>query len=129
MTSPCHRSAPQGSIPLPLSRSRALRGPLAVWPFRDSRWRRRITVFLAFAVLFAGVAQAAHYHKSDLIDGSTHVHCLLCLFAASTAGPPALARVTPPAAPRFCSYRCPATGTGPLTSEAALYDARGPPAA
>ncbi|HEX4023300.1 MAG TPA: hypothetical protein VHX52_01140 [Steroidobacteraceae bacterium] len=80
-------------------------------------------------MLFAGVAQAAHYHKSELVQGSTHVHCLLCLFAASSASPPALARIIPSPAPRFCSYRCPASGVGALNSEAALYDARGPPAA
>lgn len=86
-------------------------------------------MLLAFAVLFAGIAQAAHYHKTDLVHGSTHVHCLLCLFATGTASPPALARVIPPPAPRFCSYRCPASISGPVNSETALYDARGPPAA
>jgi hypothetical protein len=128
MTSPCHRPA----LPSRITGARAptpCRRPLAIRLFRQPRWRRRIILFLTFAVLFAGVAQAAHYHKSDLVQGRTHVHCLLCLFAASSASPPAIARVIPSAAPRFCSYRCPATEVGALDSEATLYDARGPPAA
>ena len=102
---------------------------LDIRPFRQPRWRRRIVLFLAFAVLFAGFAQAAHYHEGDLAQNSTHVHCLLCLFATSSATPPPSARAMPPPAPRFCSYRCSVADAGPLSSDAALYDARGPPAA
>src|SRR6185437_12677015 len=61
--------------------------PLAIRAFRQLRWRRRITVFLAMAVLLAGLAQAAHYHRDNLARGSTDVHCLLCLFAASRTTP------------------------------------------
>lgn len=103
--------------------------PLAIRAFRQLRWRRRITVFLAMAVLLAGLAQAAHYHRDNLARGSTDVHCLLCLFAASSATPPLSARAVPPRAPCFCRYRSSVTDAGPLSSEAALYDARGPPAA
>jgi hypothetical protein len=101
--------------------------PAGIRWFRRSRWQWRITLFLAFVVLFAGFAQAAHYHKDDLGRGSTHVRCLLCLFATSSATPPHSAPAIPRRAPRFCSYRCSITDGGPLSSGAALYDARGPP--
>jgi hypothetical protein len=106
-----------------------LRRLLDVRPFQQLRWRRRIALLLAFAVLFAGFAQAAHYHEGDLAQSNSHVHCLLCLFATSSATPPPTARALPPPAPRFCSNRCSVTDPGSLSSEATLYDARGPPAA
>jgi len=103
--------------------------PLLPRPFSQARARRHIALLLAFAVLFAGIAQAAHYHKDELAGGhsQTDVHCLLCLYAASTAGPPAPAPQAVPAAPRYCGYRLPAC-LGRLTLHtAASYDARGPP--
>ena len=127
MTSPPHgpavRGFPPGAHEPTPSRPAGIQGLLR------SRWRRRITLFLAFAVLFAGFAQAAHYHKDDLGRGSTHVHCLLCLFAASSATPSQSAPAIAPRVPRFCSYRCSIADAGPLSAGAALYDARGPPAA
>ncbi len=102
--------------------------PLLPRPFSRARARRRIAIFLAFAVLFAGIAQAAHYHKDQLTGQSqTDVHCLLCLFAGGNAGPPASVQQTAPAAPRYCGYRYPVC-IGRLTLHAAAsYDARGPP--
>jgi hypothetical protein len=102
--------------------------PLDTRPFRQRRWRRRISLFLVLAVLLAGFAQAAHYHRDSPARGSNHAHCLRCLFAASCATPPLSARAVPPRAPSFCRYRSSVTDAGALTSETALYDARGPPA-
>jgi hypothetical protein len=127
MTAPCHGLSVPGCIPR--AREPTYCRPLALRLLRQPRWCRRVILFLTFAVLFAGIAQAAHYHESELVQGSTHVHCLLCLFSASSASPPALARVMPSPVPRFCSYRCLAIGVGAVNSERTLYDARGPPAA
>jgi len=127
MTSPCQGPAVLGSVLR--TREPTSSRLFDIRPFRHSRWRQAIFVLVAFAVLFAGFAQAAHYHKGDLARGSTNVHCLLCLFATGSATPPSMARAMPPPSPRFCSYRCSVTDAGPLSSEAALYDARGPPAA
>jgi hypothetical protein len=123
----CHGLSVPGCIPRARDATSCRR--LALRLFRQPRWRRRVILFLTLAVLFAGIAQAAHSRKSDLVQGSTHVHCLLCLFAASSASPAALARVIPSRAPRFCSYRCLATSVGAVNSDGMLYDARGPPAA
>ncbi|HEX4051999.1 MAG TPA: hypothetical protein VHY19_14085 [Steroidobacteraceae bacterium] len=91
--------------------------------------RRRIILALAFAILFAGIAQAAHFHKDELAghESQVDIHCLLCLYAAGTAGPPApLARVaTPP--PRYA--RAVLVCQLPyLRRDASAYQARGPPA-
>jgi hypothetical protein len=105
--------------------------PLSPRPFSRVRTRRRIAFILALAVLFAGIAQAAHYHKDELAGGHSQndVACLLCLYAASTAGPPATGRILPPAIPRYCGYRTDG-GPGHLSLHApASYDARGPPIA
>jgi hypothetical protein len=97
-------------------------------PFSSVRTRRRIAFFLAIAVLFAGIAQAAHYHRDQLTGQSqTDVHCLLCLFAAGNAAPPAPIRAITPAAPRYCGYRYPACPGFLTLHTAASYDARGPP--
>ncbi len=82
---------------------------------------------MAVAILFAGIAQAAHYHKDELTRGTTDVHCLLCLFAAGSAGPPAVVQLVPGAAPRYFSYRFPSSIPRPRSKHAASYDARGPP--
>jgi hypothetical protein len=102
--------------------------PLLPRAFSGARVRRRITLFLAFAVLFAGIAQAAHYHKDQLTGQSqTDVHCLLCLFAGGNAGPPAPIQAARPVAPRYCGYRYPACSGRLTLYTAASYDARGPP--
>jgi len=98
-------------------------------PFSHPKGRRRLALLLVFAFLVAGFAQAAHYHKINLVRGSTHVHCLLCLFAASSASPPAAAQ--PPSRPACAlldstvsvDLRC------PPSPALAGYDATGPPAA
>jgi hypothetical protein len=83
---------------------------------------------VAVAILLAGIAQAAHYHKAEPARGTTDVHCLLCLFAGGTAGPPAMAVVLPPAV-RHSSYRFPSAQVFPLTHAPVPYEARGPPLA
>jgi hypothetical protein len=99
----------------------------AVHPFRHIGVRRRIALAMAVAILFAGIAQAAHYHKAELARGSTDVHCLLCLFAAGSAGPPAAGLPAPAIATRSWPYEPPASITRPQSRCGACYDARGPP--
>ena len=91
--------------------------------------RRRIVLVLVLAILFAGFAQAAHFHKDKLAghESQTDIHCLLCLYAAGAAGPPALvARVATPV-PRYARavrvYQRPS-----VRRNASAYQARGPPA-
>jgi hypothetical protein len=81
---------------------------------------------VALAILLAGIAQAAHYHKTELARGTTDVHCLLCLFAGSSAGPPSIAQALPGAV-RYCSYRFPLTDVRARNHHPVPYDARGPP--
>jgi hypothetical protein len=96
--------------------------------FSQARLRRRIALAMAVAILFAGVAQAAHFHQDELIHpGSTDVHCLLCLFAGGSATPPAVLPFVPPAGPRHCDYRPPHSIPCPESTDPASYDARGPP--
>ncbi len=102
--------------------------PLLPRLFSRARARRHIAFLLAVAVLFAGIAQAAHYHRDELTgQNQTDIHCLLCLYAASTAGPPAATRPVTPPAPRYCGYRSPAHPGQVTLYTAASYDARGPP--
>ena len=82
---------------------------------------------MAVAILIAGIAQAAHYHKAELARGSTDVHCLLCLFAAGSAGPPVHVQPVPVTAARSWPYHFPASITRPQSRCGACYDARGPP--
>ena len=98
-------------------------------PFWQIRLRRRIALTMAVAILFAGIAQAAHYHKDDLAGGNTDVQCLLCLFAASGAGPPPVVQLVQGSAPGYCSDPFPASIPCPQDNDAASYDARGPPPA
>ena len=98
-------------------------------PFRPTRARRHIAWAMALAILLAGIAQAAHYHKDELTRGSTDVHCLLCLYAASSAGPPAPVELQPRIVPRYCGYRGFSVLPDPQRAESSCYDARGPPAA
>jgi hypothetical protein len=78
------------------------------------------------AILLAGIAQAAHYHKTQLARGTTDVHCLLCLFAGSSAGPPAIAQALPGASRYYC-YRFPIISIWAPDHHPAPYEARGPP--
>jgi hypothetical protein len=97
-------------------------------PFSQVRALRRIAFFLTFAVLFAGIAQAAHYHRGELSGHSqTDVHCLLCLFAGGNATPPAPIRAIAPTAPRYCGYLHPVRPGFLTLHTAASYEARGPP--
>jgi hypothetical protein len=97
-------------------------------PWLRSRPRRCLALVVAVAILLAGIAQAAHYHKADPARGTTDVHCLLCLFAGGTAGPPAIAAALTPAV-RYSSYRFPSALVFPLTHHPVPYQARGPPLA
>jgi len=96
-------------------------------PWSRPRPLRRIALAMAVAILFAGIAQAAHFHKDELAGGGADVHCLLCLFAASTAGPPAIAQPARPVAARYCNYRFPSSSARPPSHYPVPYEARGPP--
>ena len=91
--------------------------------------RRYLALLLVFAIVLAGIAQAAHYHQPNATRGSTDVHCLLCLFASGSASPPV--PVQAPAAPRLRYYlaRRPAVTRSPAIAPLASYDATGPPPA
>jgi hypothetical protein len=98
--------------------------------FLQIQVRRRIAWAMAAAILFAGIAQAAHFHKDELIrPGSTDVHCLLCLYAGGSATPPAVVPLVPRVGPRLRDYRAPDCLACPESADTASYDARGPPAA
>ncbi len=98
-------------------------------PIRQTRARRHIVLVVAAAILFAGIAQAAHFHKAELAGGNGDVHCLLCLYAASSAAPPAPAQLIPATALPLQEARCPADQPCPRSHAPASYDARGPPSA
>ena len=91
------------------------------------RSSRRLVLLIAIAVLFASIAQAAHYHKEELNRfGGTDVHCLLCLYAAGTAGPPTIRSLpTLPPGPR--ERRVTPCVNCVEGGYAASYEARGPP--
>jgi hypothetical protein len=89
---------------------------------------RRLVLAVAAAILFAGIAQAAHFHKDELTGGqTTDIHCLLCLFAAGSATPPAIPVQPVQSAVRYCSYRFPSSGVCPPSHQPVPYEARGPP--
>lgn len=94
----------------------------------SARPRRRIALLLVLAIVFAGFAQAAHFHQDELAGHKSQAdtHCLLCLFAAGTAGPPTIvARVATPA-PRYA--RAVFFSQRPRhRAAAAPYEARAPP--
>lgn len=93
-----------------------------------ARPRRGIILALVAAILLAGIAQAAHFHKDELAghESQADIHCLLCQFAAGTAGPPALAAVL--TAPHRALGILVVLAPLPLTQADAIpYDARGPP--
>ena len=84
---------------------------------------------MATAVLLAGIAQAAHYHKDGQGEfGGQDVHCLLCQYAGGTAAPPVVPTL-PPALPPFRDYQLPFSVPCPKRLFPAHYDARGPPTA
>lgn len=93
---------------------------------RHLRWR--ITRALAVAILLAGIAHAAHYHKGLAHFGSLDVHCLLCQYAGGTAAPPQLPDFVPEHGPCRWDYLPPASTVCPHSIYTAPYDARGPPA-
>lgn len=91
--------------------------------------RRRIVLALVLAIVFAGFAQAAHFHKDELAghESQTDIHCLLCLYAAGSAGPPAAtARVAAPL-PRYARAVL-VCQLPSVRRDASAYQARAPPA-
>jgi hypothetical protein len=91
--------------------------------------RRHLVPLLLVAVLFAGLAEASHFHRDELGQrGETHVQCLLCMHSAGSAGTPHVAGVTRSEA----IVRIAATPTLAVLVASlcpASYDARGPPVA
>ena len=95
-------------------------------PSSQPRSRRYIAWLVAAAILLAGIAEAAHYHKTEPARGTTDVHCLLCLFAGAQAGPPAIAQALQGGA-HYCNHFIPVTSVCPPNHHPAPYQARGPP--
>jgi hypothetical protein len=87
---------------------------------------RQMLPLLAGFVMFAGIAQAAHFHHEDAGQPDTHLQCLLCLHAASGGGTPHVAgvvRIT--RVVQILHVQSPTLSF--QTVDAASYDARGPP--
>ncbi|MFI4868212.1 MAG: hypothetical protein ACHQDD_02530 [Steroidobacterales bacterium] len=94
---------------------------------RRSPLRRLIALIAVFAVLGAGLAQAAHFHKNEGARGAeTHLQCLLCVHADRWAGPPELPQHTGPTL-AVSTVIAPLAVAGPSRPHAGFYDARGPP--
>jgi hypothetical protein len=90
--------------------------------------RRRIALLAALALCVGGMAQAAHFHKSEPLRGTdVHLQCLLCLHADRSAAPPVLPRVTP-APLRLVRLAQVTVATGATCAGTPSYLARGPPA-
>jgi hypothetical protein len=89
--------------------------------------RRRIALLAALALCAGGIAQAAHFHKSEPLRGADlHLQCLLCVHADRTAGPPVMPRVA--AAPlRLLELNRMSVTPGEACACASAYLARGPP--
>ena len=88
---------------------------------------RALALLATVALLFAGFAQAAHFHKSDGSRGTeTHLQCLLCLHADRWAGPPDLPRAAaqPIAAIVLIIVFAAGVADGRVDPR---YEARGPP--
>ncbi|MFI4894915.1 MAG: hypothetical protein ACHP9W_01175 [Steroidobacterales bacterium] len=97
--------------------------------FCSTQLRRRMALLMAVAVLFAGIAQAGHFHKFEARQHSdAHLQCLLCLYSASSAGAPAVVRLVVGAV-AYRSYLLPASASIAYEVAVASYEARGPPLA
>jgi hypothetical protein len=90
------------------------------------RSRARFAWVMAVAILLAGIAQAAHYHESELAGGSSDVHCLVCLYAAGAAGPPSVVQAVSPGR-RYCTDSTSPATVLILSRQPVPYEARGPP--
>jgi hypothetical protein len=89
--------------------------------------RRFVSLLAVFALLLAGFAQAAHFHKNDGGGGAeTHLQCLLCLHADRWAGPPVLPQPHAPTASIGAHIVIWSSGIDGRQF-AHRYDARGPP--
>jgi hypothetical protein len=98
-------------------------------PLRLLRMRplRRIAMAMAVVMLFAGMAQAAHFHQDESgRAGGADVHCLLCQYAGGHAAAPAMP-LLPSAATAHDITRPALAIFRPGKIVAASYDARGPP--
>ena len=103
-----------------------MNGLLGTFPVRV---RRRIAWAMVIAILLAGIAQAAHYHKDKQGHfGGADPDCLLCQYAGSSAAPPVVPTV-PAAPPPYREYQSPHSVPCPECLFPASYDARGPPKA
>ena len=83
---------------------------------------------MAVAVLFAGIAQAGHFHKLELGQqhNDVHLQCLLCMHSAGSAGPPEVVRLVQGAVAHR-SFVLPTVVSIAHDAAIASYDARGPP--
>jgi hypothetical protein len=100
---------------------------LSLHSLRRPLLRQSLALLATVALLLSGLAQAAHFHRSDTARGAeTHLQCLLCLHADRWAGPPDLPKAAAPSLTAIALVVF-------LTISAAScrfprrYDARGPP--
>ena len=91
------------------------------------RTRQCVALVLVGALLFAGIAQASHFHKDELARGGVDTHCLLCAYGGGNAAPPVIAQLAQAVAPWSCQYRFPYSTSRAPNNQSASYDARGPP--
>ena len=89
--------------------------------------RRMVAALATCALLLAGFAQAAHYHRPDSArSADTHLQCLLCLHVDRWVGPPALPQASSPTLSGGALVVSPIEGrSGHDVLDG--YDARGPP--
>jgi hypothetical protein len=101
--------------------------PLSV--VRRHTIRRAISLLAAVALLWAGFAQAAHYHRTEHAGtAGTDSQCLLCLHVDRSAPPPEAPKAVGP----VLVDGTPVLQAGILLQSreyAGSYDARGPPRA
>ena len=102
---------------------------LSLTSLSKARPRQCIALALVAAILLAGIAQAAHYHKDEQGDfGGKDVRCQLCQYAGGTAALPVVPTVAA-ALPPYREYQSPHSIPSPECLFPASYDARGPPKA
>ena len=89
--------------------------------------RQCVALVLVCSLLFAGIAQASHFHKDELARGGIDTHCLLCAYGGGNAAPPVIAQLAQAVAPWSCQYRFPYSTSRAPNNQSASYDARGPP--
>jgi hypothetical protein len=89
--------------------------------------RRAVSLLAAFALMWAGFAYAAHYHRAESAGSTdTHLTCLLCLHVDRAAGPAELPQASAPLLTGGTLILARSTSFNSQQTPRS-YDARGPP--